>query len=269
MQKDQNVFNTLHIPAPAMVLFLGYFGITGCDMAFSDEVMQSLLHSNETYDAVITESFVSESLQGLAHHFKSHSILVSTIGPNIWTDHMMGTPEVYSYMAQPFTGYSHKMDFWQRINNFLMITLQKLFLNLYYLPKQEAILHKYLPDVPSLREIMADTRLHLYNSDSAFGSPKLLLPNMVEIGGFHVQPPKKLPKDLQDYLDSSKEGVIYFSMGGNLKSKDMPEDTKTELLKAFAKLKMNVLWKFEDDLPGKPNNVEIRKWLPQSDLLGN
>lgn len=39
-------------------------------------------------------------------------------------------------------------------------------------------------------------------------------------------------------------------------------------MKTFAKLPYKVLWKFEDDqLEGKPENVEINKWLPQQDVL--
>jgi len=41
-------------------------------------------------------------------------------------------------------------------------------------------------------------------------------------------------------------------------------------LKTFAKLKQRVLWKFEDDeMPGKPANVLIKKWYPQPDILAH
>ena len=66
---------------------------------------------------------------------------------------------------------------------------------------------------------------------------------------------------------SAKNGVIYFSMGSNLKSKDWPEKVKTDLLKMFGELKQTVLWKFEEDLPNAPNNVHILKWAPQPSIL--
>lgn len=48
----------------------------------------------------------------------------------------------------------------------------------------------------------------------------------------------------------------------------LPEDKKKILMRTFAKLPYKVLWKFEDDqLEGKPENVEINKWLPQQDVL--
>jgi glucuronosyltransferase len=77
-------------------------------------------------------------------------------------------------------------------------------------------------------------------------------------------------QDIKTYLDEASDGVIYFSLGSNLKSSEMPEDKKQAFLEAFSKLKQRVLWKWEtDSLPGQPSNVKLGKWLPQSDILGN
>jgi glucuronosyltransferase len=74
---------------------------------------------------------------------------------------------------------------------------------------------------------------------------------------------------LQKYLDDAPDGVIYFSMGSNLQSSQMPEGKRNAFLKVFSKLKQKVLWKWETDtLPGQPKNVKLGKWLPQSDILG-
>lgn len=90
------------------------------------------------------------------------------------------------------------------------------------------------------------------------------------MGGAHIKPPKPLPKDLQTFLDESKNGVIYFSLGSFVKGTDMPPETTAIFLQTFAKLKQNVLWKFEDDsLPNIPPNVKISKWLPQTDILAH
>jgi len=77
-----------------------------------------------------------------------------------------------------------------------------------------------------------------------------------------------LLQDLQEYMDNSKNGVILFSMGSNLKSADLPTSIKDAILETFSKLKQNVLWKFEAEFPNLPKNVRIMKWLPQSDILG-
>jgi len=49
----------------------------------------------------------------------------------------------------------------------------------------------------------------------------------------------------------------------------MPETKRNAILRAFSKVKQQVLWKWESDtLPGQPSNVKLGKWLPQSDILG-
>lgn len=69
-------------------------------------------------------------------------------------------------------------------------------------------------------------------------------------------------------MDESKNGVIYFSMGSNLQSKDIPDEIKKNLLNMFGGLKQTVLWKFEEQLPNRPKNVHILKWAPQQSILG-
>jgi len=78
-----------------------------------------------------------------------------------------------------------------------------------------------------------------------------------------------LYQDLQKYLDEAPDGVIYFSMGSNLRSSSMPESKRNAFLGAVSKVKQHVLWKWQNDtLPGQPSNVKLGKWLPQSDILG-
>jgi len=77
-----------------------------------------------------------------------------------------------------------------------------------------------------------------------------------------------LELELQKYLDEVPDGVIYFSMGSNLKGYLMPEYKRNVFLGAFSKIKQRVIWKWESDtLPGQLNNVNFGKWLPQSDIL--
>ena len=78
-------------------------------------------------------------------------------------------------------------------------------------------------------------------------------------------------QDLQKFLDESTHGAILFSLGTNLKSSQLSNEKRKMLMDAFKELApVRILWKFEkDDLPGKPENVLIKKWLPQNDILGN
>lgn len=70
-------------------------------------------------------------------------------------------------------------------------------------------------------------------------------------------------------MDSSKDGVVYFSMGSAWQSKDIPEHIVNELLKVFGNLKQTVIWKFEKNLNDLPKNVHIVQWAPQTSILGS
>lgn len=75
-------------------------------------------------------------------------------------------------------------------------------------------------------------------------------------------------QDIKEFLDNSASGVIYFSLGTNVKSVDLAQNVKDIFLKVFSSLPYDVLWKFESEqLLGKPKNVKIVKFLPQQDIL--
>jgi glucuronosyltransferase len=76
-------------------------------------------------------------------------------------------------------------------------------------------------------------------------------------------------KDLKEFLDGATEGVIYFSLGSNVRSETMTEEKKQAFLSAFAELPQRVLWKWEaNSMSDLPMNVKLVKWLPQQEVLG-
>lgn len=70
-------------------------------------------------------------------------------------------------------------------------------------------------------------------------------------------------------MDKSPEGVIYFSLGSNVKSQNLPAKYRNSILKAFEQLPYKIIWKWENTtLSDKPPNVLMKEWLPQQDVLG-
>ncbi|KAI5633117.1 UDP-glucoronosyl and UDP-glucosyl transferase domain-containing protein [Phthorimaea operculella] len=93
-------------------------------------------------------------------------------------------------------------------------------------------------------------------------------PSIIHTWGIHHKPEKALPQDLQSYLDSSQNGVIYMSFGTNVDPANLPSERIQMFINTFSKLPYDILWKWSrDELPGKTKNIKISKWLPQSDLL--
>lgn len=76
-------------------------------------------------------------------------------------------------------------------------------------------------------------------------------------------------QDLKNFLDEAKHGAILFSLGSNVRSDKMSPEKVKAFLDVFSELPQRVLWKWESDvLPGHTQNVMMRKWLPQNDILG-
>lgn len=252
------------------VLGMYFVGTALAKGALEDPIMQKLLHTEDKYDIVITEVFYNEVFTLFARKFKAHYIGFSTIGPSDWTYWLSGNPQPYAYIPNLNYEVSNQMTFFQRAFNSFLCVYSDLLLYNFHIPNQEALAKKYFPDAPYLGDYLKDNvKMILLNSHISLKSAQPLVPSMIEIGGFHVDKPKPIPADLKKILDSAKNGVIYFSMGSNLKGKNLPSHVREAVLKAFGERKELILWKWEDpNLPGKPKNVIIQEWFPQSDLLG-
>lgn len=71
-------------------------------------------------------------------------------------------------------------------------------------------------------------------------------------------------------MDRAVNGIIYFSLGGNLKSSDLPPEKLEAFVKVFESMKeVLILWKFETiDLRERHgNNIIVGPWMPQQEIL--
>ncbi|KAL1491840.1 hypothetical protein ABEB36_012375 [Hypothenemus hampei] len=239
-------------------------------LTFDDPKVQQMIHSGEKFDAVILEQLTNDAHKVFAHIFNCPLIILSSMGPNSWVNDLVGNPSPVSYAAHFTVGdFSKDLSIYNRASNLVAYIGDYLLSNFYFLPKQDAVMRQYFPDAPPIKNLQTNVSLILLNSHTSLYPALPLVPNMVEIGGYFIDPPKELPKDIKDLLDNSPEGVIYFSMGTHLKSADLPSEQKRWILNVLGKLKEKVLWKFEEDLPEKPKNVFIKKWFPQQDILAH
>ncbi|XP_019894248.2 UDP-glucosyltransferase 2-like [Musca domestica] len=242
----------------------------------STNVMENVevkkLMKNEKFDLIIIEVLGTESLLGLGEYFQAPMIGVSTFGTIGFIDYLTANPSPASYIPHMSLEYDSHMSLWQRTVNVLANVVDDLCTNFLLMPGQEKVYRKYFHNAKlSFDEARRNVSLVLLNDHFSLRAPRPYVPNMIEVGGLHIkQKPDPLEEDLQKFLDNSPEGVIYFSMGSNVKSKDLPPQTLKDILSTFAELKIKVLWKFElEELPNKPANVVIRKWFNQPSILAH
>lgn len=124
-----------------------------------------------------------------------------------------------------------------------------------------------LPDLDTLRSRMS---LILTNGHKAVSTPRALAPGYKELGGMHIPAsgPSPLPKDLKDFLDSSENGVIYFSLGSQINMSTMPNEVLMSFYEAFERIPQRILWKCtENNMPRLPKKVKCIEWAPQLSIL--
>ncbi|XP_072381846.1 UDP-glycosyltransferase UGT5-like [Diabrotica undecimpunctata] len=265
---EMNIFDFEHMNPFVQVFFMNMFLTEGASFVLNHPNLQKLLDSNKTFDVIIIEQFKHEGLHVLQCHYKAPLILLNTIGSNVWINPYVGNPAPPSYIPDTFLKYSEKMNFWERAFNSIIILTEHVLMDFFIHRKQFPMAVAKFPHCAN-DNFSNNISLVFLNAHESITQPVPLVPNMINIGGFHIDPPKELPKDLKDLLDDAKEGIIYFSLGSNVKSSDIKPEIKQAIIKSLGKLKHKVLWKYEDEGFKSPKNVEIRKWLPQQDVLAH
>ncbi|XP_055841021.1 UDP-glucosyltransferase 2-like [Episyrphus balteatus] len=192
--------------------------------------------------------------------------------PPITMDYM-SNPYFPAYVPFPSTTFKTEMNFWQRLENTLLIIYDVGYRRLNLSPKLDAMARKYFPfDFPHIDELAKRTAIALVNSHPATNYVEPLPPNVIEVGGMQILDPKPLPNDLAEFMNKSTNGAVFFSFGTNMKPQDFTEEQVRTILNAMAELNQyNFMWKFDVKyLKEKiPKNVIIRKFYPQRDILAH
>ncbi|XP_055852083.1 UDP-glycosyltransferase UGT5-like [Episyrphus balteatus] len=248
-------------------------GMVITNSTLSEPSVQKLLASDEKFDAVICEVFVNDALFGIAEHFNAPLIGLSTFGAYLWNTELVGSPSPPSYIPSELLPFGQHMSLSERIQNLIYKSIEYYFYNFDFLPIQENLFNRYFPNSKlGLDKIRKNTALILLNSHVSLGQSRPYVPNMIEVGGIHINQSQKteLPDGIKKFLDDAKDGAIYFSMGSGMKSSSMSIEIREAILGTFKSLKQRVLWKFEDtNLPGKSENVMIKDWFPQQEVLAH
>lgn len=165
------------------------------------------------------------------------------------------------------------MTFFERMNNVVISLIDWVVRRFVHFRYQSEIAEKYfghLTDLPSIDDILKNVSAILVNTHRSVIPPRPTMPGIAYVGGAHVKKPKPLPDDLQKFLDGAKYGAIFFSFGTFVQSNGMPPERMNALLEAFKQIKQRIIWKYDDDkIENLPENILIRKWLPQNDILAH
>ncbi|XP_076858342.1 UDP-glucuronosyltransferase-like isoform X1 [Brachyhypopomus gauderio] len=177
------------------------------------------------------------------------------------------SPSPPSYTPHLVTGFTDRMNFWQRSINTLRALVQPAACSHLY-AHADKIASKILQREMPMLQILSRAALWLVYLDYTTEFPRPLMPNMVMMG--HItHKAKPLPQELQEFVNGSGEhGFVVFTLGSMVS--ELPEVKTRQFLEAFRHIPQKVVWRYTGTLPKDiPKNIKVMKWLPQNDLLAH
>lgn len=165
------------------------------------EVRQLLTDKDESFDLVMVSQAFPHSGYTFAWHFKAPMILMS---PNVifpGTAVVLGDSDHESYYPMLMTTFTDEMTLFQRTINVIANKLLGYLMNDHHKSKALSIFRReFSVDCPSLDEIEKNVSLVFTNSHSSFTYPRAYPPQVIEVGGLHCRPAKRLPAVMMFYL---------------------------------------------------------------------
>ncbi|XP_076178802.1 UDP-glucosyltransferase 2 isoform X2 [Ptiloglossa arizonensis] len=242
-----------------------------CEEQLFSSPVANLISRNKTFDAVIIEQLWYQCYYALVNHYNSPVLIgFLSVGNLPYVMDSVGNPDdpmLNPDMAYPFT---NKMTIDERIRNILYTTWTRIYYKHWHLPRAQKIVDKWTAKETSVQEMDRNFSLVILGNNHVFGYPKPLLPNVIEVHGLQITEERvALPIDIQEFLDGAVHGAIYFSLGSNLQTHQLPAEPFTALYNAFSSLRQRVLWKHAVDVPVPPSNVKFVKWAPQHAVLAH
>lgn len=230
-----------------------------------------LMMKEETFDLVITSVFGGRMQSGLAAHFGCPLAYIFPVKTTLNTAYFMGNPIQLATVPSILSSIRNPMGFMDRVKSFLVTAFEFLFFAVF-----DAIEWYYYnsnfqqPKYPSYMEASRNASLVLSAYHFSQG-PIAYVPQIVEIGGIQMDSKlDPLPAHLEEFLEDAPEGVIFFSLGTNVKLRKQKQERMSAIFRALGKSQMKVLLKYDTDekIPGLPKNILTAAWFPQREILG-
>ncbi|XP_013401632.1 UDP-glucuronosyltransferase 2C1 [Lingula anatina] len=212
------------------------------------------------HDVAAIESFV------LRDYLNIPGVGYSNLGfDNDWTIY----PIHPAYTPHIFAGCSDHMGFRERLMNTLSLTLTVYF-KYYVTAVFNGAKEKYNLNT-SLSFMTAYSRLSILivNVDFAFDYPRPVFPWVKTVSGILFHPAKPLSKDLEEFVESSREhGIVIMSFGS--KVSELTSEKAELIARVLAQLPQKIIWRNNNsDISGLANNTKVMNWIPQNDLVGH
>ncbi|MCQ7614240.1 UDP-glycosyltransferase family protein, partial [Salmonella enterica] len=237
------------------------------DAVFNKGLMKKL--QDLSYDVILADA-ISPCGELLAEILKTPFVYTLRFCPGYtYEKYSGGLSFPPSYVPIILSELTDRMTFMERVKNMLHV----LYFDFWFQTFREKNWNQFYSEVlgkpTSLLELMGKADMWLIRSYWDLEFPRPFLPNVEFVGGLHCKPAKPLPKEMEEFVQSSGEhGVVVFSLGSMVKN--MSEEKANVIASALAQIPQKVVWKYDGTKPSTlGSNTRLYKWLPQNDLLGH
>ncbi|KAF4113751.1 UDP-glucuronosyltransferase 2A1-like [Onychostoma macrolepis] len=161
------------------------------------------------------------------------------------------------------------MSFTERVENMLLYIIHTTIFPLSMTFTLDRLYTEILGKPTTACETIGKTDIVLIRTYWDFEYPRPLLPNFKFVGGLHCKPAKPLPKEMEEFVQSSGDhGIIVFSLGSMLGNLTL--ERANTIASALGQIPQKVVWRYHGTTPETlAANTRLYDWIPQNDLLGH
>jgi len=228
----------------------------------NDDILDKL--EREKFDIAVMDAFIG------CVYLIPHRLQIPFITCGLTLDPLtVRVPWLPSFVPNVLFPFSDQMTFIERLKNTAASIVIPLIIPLCSDMEQE-VLDKFrrYGYFSSPSELVSKSALWFLTRDDVLDYPQPMMPNMVNVGGLTVKRATgELPPDIKNFLDGAKKGGILVSFGSAMSR--IPAHMVEKFSEAFGRLDgYRVIWRLKNvDNVKLADNVLIRQWLPQNDIL--
>ncbi|XP_058402377.1 UDP-glucuronosyltransferase 2B31-like isoform X5 [Diceros bicornis minor] len=200
---------------------------------------------------------------------RGHEVIVLTSSASILVDPNKPSAIKFEIYPTSLTKDDFEVLFRKLIDKWSYLSKDNFWFQTFNEKKWDQFYTEVLGRPTTLSQLMRKAEMWLIRTYWDFEFPRPFLPHFEYIGGYHCKPAKPLPKEMEEFAQSSGEnGIVVFTLGSMISN--MTEERAHVIASALAQIPQKVIWRFDGKKPDTLGpNTRLYKWIPQNDLLGH
>lgn len=169
---------------------LHQWGVEACEFSLNSSAIKNVLNQGrrEPFDLIIVEQFNTDCMLGVAHKLKAPVIGLSSCNIMPWHFPRIGLPYEPGFYPTTFVEGSDNMNFFTRLSNwFTFVYMNVMYRNMAERDADKVLRRRFGDDIPHLSDLSKKVSMMFVNQHYSLSGAKHLSPNVVELGGIHIE----------------------------------------------------------------------------------